>query len=301
MTLDLINREMFSALDKDGKTVYAEECLPGIECFCKVCGERLRLRKGAINRPHFAHQAKSNCTYDDRDNKTEWHIRMQEYFPKETREYLFIDEKTGEKHIADVYIAEKETVIEFQHSPITAEEFGKRTAFHISNHRRIVWVFDETAKNPEDGDLGRLRPDDLFGRPFPHGESVYRWQRQPRKCIQNGPRIIYRNDWANYAVYIYSGVENGDFIHRIIGEECNYEYITLSIHTILMRRDMDVDEFFYGEQHWLSQPDWKPIVEQYIAQQKELARIRNAEIQKSANQAFNRLLYSKGRRNRRHF
>ena len=80
---------MFSALDKDGNIVFAEDWLSETEFSCKACGEQLNLKKGKINRPHFAHMPNTDCTYDDRDNKTEWHIRMQDYFPKETREYLF--------------------------------------------------------------------------------------------------------------------------------------------------------------------------------------------------------------------
>ena len=290
---------MFSAINRDGETIYAEDCAPGVVCFCKACGEELRLRKGKINRPHFAHKSNSDCSYDDRDNKTEWHIRMQDYFTREMREYLFVDEQTGEKHIADVYIPEKETVIEFQHSPISEEEFLKRTMFHISNNRRIVWIFDETAKNPVEGDLGRLRPDGLFGRPFPHSNSIYRWQRQPRKCIRNGPQIIYGRNWSDYAICVYTGVEKGDCLHKIIGEECRYEFVTLSVHTIFMSKEMDVDDFFRSEQFWLSQPDWKPIVDKYIAKQKELERIKSEQIRRSANAGFNKLLYSGIRRKRR--
>ena len=292
---------MFSAYDKKGNIIYAEDYTKGTECLCKVCGEGLRFRNGETYRPHFAHKSKSKCTYDDRDNKSPWHIRMQEYFPKESREYLFVDNNTGEKHIADVYITDEETVIEFQHSPITADEFVKRTAFHLTNKRRIVWVFDESTKNPLEGDLGRLRPDDLYDRPFPYGDHVYRWQRMPRKCIQKGPRIVFGRDWLDYSICIYSGVEDGDVLHRIIGEEINYEYVTTSIHTITMKKGMDVDEFFYGEQYWLSQPDWKPIIDRYVARQNELCKIREERQRQLTNAAFDRLLNSRIKKGRPRF
>ena len=292
---------MFSALDKDGNIIFAEDCPSGAECFCKACGEQLKLKKGKINRPHFAHMPNTDCSYDDRDNKTEWHIRMQEYFPKETREYLFIDAATGERHIADIYIPEKETVIEFQHSAISEEEFLKRTVFHVSNHRKIVWVFDETAANPKEGDLGRLRPDDLWGGSFPYNDRSFRWQRQPRKCLQKGPRIVFNHNWEDYAIYIYSGVENGDYLHRIIGQDCNYEYVTLSVHTILLSQDIDVEDFFRSEQYWLDQSDWKPIMDEYRAYQEERKRmmsIMDVQKRRAANAALDRLLFSGVRRGR---
>lgn len=290
---------MFSAFDSDGRIVYAEDYQVGTKCFCKVCGEELRFRKGEVNRPHFAHRSKSDCTYDDRDNKSAWHIRMQEYFPREMREYLFVDGQTGEKHIADVYVPEKQTVIEFQHSHITEEEFLARTYFHLTNGRRIAWVFDETAKNPKEGDLGRLRNDDLYMSPFPHTRLVYRWLNKPRKCLHKGPAIVYGHNYNNYSVCIFSGAEGGDYIHRIIDGQDDYDYVTLSVHTIQMNVDTDTDEFFLGEQYWLEQPEWKPRMDAYYANLNAMRSIQNARQRQATNIAINNMLFPKRRPRKR--
>ncbi len=252
---------MFSAFDEKGNIIYAEDCEKGLKCYCKVCGEPLTLRKGEINRPHFAHNAKSNCSYDDRDNKSPWHIRMQDYFPRETREYLFIDNETGERHIVDVFINDKNTVIEFQHSHISGEEFAKRTLFHIKNQRRIVWIFDESVENPKPNCLGRLRPDDSIRNDFPHKYYTFKWLNNPRKCLLHLHRTEYRIDYNNYAVFIYSGVEGGDYIHRIIDAYDEHNYVTLSVQNILMENDMDIDDLFKTEWYWLAQPEWKNILQ----------------------------------------
>ena len=256
---------MFTAYDKNGQIIYAEDCEKGVDCVCKVCGEKLVLKKGDIKRPHFAHNTKGTCSYDDRDNKSPWHIRMQEYFPKEDREILFIDKRTGEKHIADVYLADKNTVIEFQHSDIKREEFLKRTEFHISNNRRIVWVFDESVKKPLENDLGKLRPDDFFVRPKPYGNLSYLWRGGTYNSIQNGPTITIGRNWLDYSVCIYSGTEDGDYLHRIVDVEemGDKVYVTLSDNTILMKEEMNVDEFFLGEEHFLLNQEFQWVVSQF--------------------------------------
>lgn len=110
---------MFVALDSQGNRMYANSGVRYAECYCPECNELVQHKIGKIRRPYFAHHPNSDCTFgNDKDYKSEWHIRMQEYFPDESREVRFVDEKTGEVHIADVFLQESNTVLEFQHSPI---------------------------------------------------------------------------------------------------------------------------------------------------------------------------------------
>ena len=110
---------MYVAIDKIGNRIYADDEQRYMECFCPACGELLTHRKGSKKRAHFAHKQNTNCFMGlNKDYMSEWHIRMQSYFPKESREYRFQDMETGEIHIADVFDSETNTVIEFQHSPI---------------------------------------------------------------------------------------------------------------------------------------------------------------------------------------
>ena len=121
------------ALDSSGNRIYASNPVRYMDCFCPVCGEALKHKIGKRVSNYFSHMPDSECAYGkDKDSKCEWHIRMQDYFPKEMQEVRFVDEKTNEVHIADVYIEESKTVLEFQHSPIDPEEFDRRTSFHLS-------------------------------------------------------------------------------------------------------------------------------------------------------------------------
>ena len=188
---------MLVAHDKDGNRIYANSEERYKHCFCPECRRPLTHKKGEIKAPHFAHKVDANCPYGaDKESKSEWHIHMQELFPSESLEVRFKNENTGELHIADVYLEQSKTVIEFQHSPISAEEFRSRTLFHANNGRRIVWVFDERGKDP-DLEFGRLRQEDDTSYQPCHTHFHFKWLRSPRKMlssiVSNGNVLLANN------------------------------------------------------------------------------------------------------------
>jgi len=69
---------------------------------------------------------------------SDWHIGWQERFPEECREITL--ESNGNKHRADVLI--DKTVLEFQHSHLSSDEFNDRNEFYTSLGYHVVWVFD---------------------------------------------------------------------------------------------------------------------------------------------------------------
>jgi len=181
---------------------------------------------------------------------------MQEYFPKEEREHIFIDNKTGEKHIADVYIEEANTVLEFQYSPIKEKEFLDRTNFHIAEGRRIVWLFEESWKDADEQSYnkqqyknGKLANEYNSRAKGPYSTKSFRWLYR-RKCVENGP-TVYR---PNYSVCVYTGAE-GDVFHRIIS--LYGDSIIVSLHDITMSDKLNSEEFFLLETHWQDQEPWK--------------------------------------------
>ena len=239
---------MFVALDSQGNRLYADSGKRYTDCFCPECNEPVQHKIGKIRRPYFAHRVNSECSFgNDKDYKSEWHIRMQEYFPKECREVRFVNEQNGEVHIADVFLQESNTVLEFQHSPIKEEEFISRTAFHLNNRRRIVWLFDEstTSDNPQ---YGRFSEDDCEWERWPYKDKSFRWLRNPRRFLNKGPDI--GRFYKVYSVCVFTGTE-GDVFHRIIGEHAGFQYVTFSLHDIEMNDTLDIEEFFKSELAWL--------------------------------------------------
>ncbi len=250
---------MFFAIDSNGNRIYAGDSVRHTDCYCPVCGEPVTHKVGKIKRPHFAHRADTNCYFGrDKDYKSEWHIRMQDYFPLETREIRFKDAETGEIHIADVFLQDSNTVLEFQHSPITDEEFWSRTLFHLKNKRRIVWVVDESVANQKSQYFGRFKEDDCSLEQQPYDDRSYIWLRKPRAFL--GRIKNFEKTFNVFSVCVYTGTE-GDVFHRIIKEQCKFKYVTFSLHNIEMKKEMDINQFFISETYWQNQEPWKTIFE----------------------------------------
>lgn len=174
---------MFIALNSNKERVAIENCSNSEKYYCPVCGERLAIR--AIDsksiRTHFAHKRGTICYDDFTHDMSEWHYNWQCRFPESAREIVI--EKNGIKHRADILI--NNTVIEFQHSPITAEEINKRNEFYLSCGYNMVWVFDadNKIKNVFDGSINPLECSEIdlewkrkrneFATPMPRNVLVF--------------------------------------------------------------------------------------------------------------------------------
>lgn len=262
---------MFFALNDQGIRIHANSADSNACYTCPACGEAVRHRKGPHNKWHFAHHVHSDCAYGkDKDYDHEWHMRMQEYFPPELREYRFVDAETNEVHIADIFIPSSKMVLEFQHSRITDDEFQSRTSFHVKNGRRIVWLFDESEEKPVPGHNGKfvsakmnigcsmaaaMTPynyDSNFLPDNPYKPLFYKWLRSPRKCLATLPDLDSISEIV--VICVYTGTEN-DLFHRLVYlySEDSETYTTFSLHEITMKEDMDGEEFFIPEKEWQKQ------------------------------------------------
>jgi hypothetical protein len=127
------------ALVDNNKTVAAK----GLKGFCPICQEAVIPRCGLVKIPHWAHKRNTHC---DKwwENETEWHRNWKNHFLEEWQEIVAIDDKTGEKHIADIR-TNFGMVVEFQHSYITAEERVSRESFY----KNMAWVVDGTRRKTD--------------------------------------------------------------------------------------------------------------------------------------------------------
>lgn len=135
---------MFIALNANGERISIENASTDTQYYCPICKEPLIIRasESLAVKTHFAHKRGTICYDDWSHDMSEWHLSWQRQFPEQYREVVI--DKNGIKHRADVCI--NNTVIEFQHSPITGEEIAKRNAFYLSCGYQVVWVFDATDK-----------------------------------------------------------------------------------------------------------------------------------------------------------
>lgn len=134
---------MFVANDQEGMRITIEDAVQGGAYFCPVCGGALivKAKESEAVKEHFAHKSRRLCDSWNYD-MSEWHRTWQRFFPEECQEVVV--QNGEEKHRADVLI--NNTVIEFQHSPISAEEIADRNRFYISCGYNVVWVFDAEGK-----------------------------------------------------------------------------------------------------------------------------------------------------------
>lgn len=129
---------MLVSLNKYGKRVSIDEAKDGESYFCPVCHQELILKKGNIRVHHFSHSPSLKCTDSWHYDMSEWHKWWQALFPLDNQEIAM--EANDEKHRADVFI--NGTVIEFQHSPLSCDEFDERNRFYTGLGYKVVWIFD---------------------------------------------------------------------------------------------------------------------------------------------------------------
>ncbi len=248
---------MFVAFDKDNNRVYADDGVKHTGCVCPACNaEVIHMAVESIHKvPYFAHKPKTKCSYKfDKDYMSEWHRRIQAYFSKEEIEYRFTDEAGKVVHIADVYSEKYNTVFEFQHSPISLKEFMRRTDFHIDNKRRIVWIFDVSSENNPFIDT-RFTPVAQGQNVGPYTRRIVHYAEYKSllpDIISFGPSL----EKEGYSIYLYAmrkknSKTKGDIIHRLIHfEQNNRKFFVLSLHDVVMSKDLDVEALFYPESHW---------------------------------------------------
>lgn len=112
------------------------EAKTGSIAICPGCSQPVIPKCGDQRVHHWAHSRNKMCdTWWEPE--TEWHRNWKSKFPEQWQEDFLPDDKTGEKHIADIR-TDKGLVIEFQHSHINPQERLSREAFY----KNLAWVVD---------------------------------------------------------------------------------------------------------------------------------------------------------------
>lgn len=127
----------------DGKAI------PKFFCPCPTCRKPLvpKINGNPQKRSHhFAHYPNNDCTDTwHYEPMSDWHKNWQSLFPLENQE-VYMTSQDGEAHRADICIknlfTNEDTVIEFQHSPISNSAFNERNKFYSACKDRVVWIFD---------------------------------------------------------------------------------------------------------------------------------------------------------------
>jgi competence protein CoiA-like protein len=110
---------------------------------CPHCGSPMIARCGDNNDDHWAHKSMKECDEWYTGKETEWHINWKKAIGLECSEKKI--EKNDTFHIADIYIPPADGIdglfMEFQNSPISFADVGKRNLFYGQN---LIWILNGT-------------------------------------------------------------------------------------------------------------------------------------------------------------
>ncbi len=167
------------------------EATKGVKGVCPSCGSALIAKCGDRKINHWAHKGNRICD-PWWEPETEWHRSWKNNYAVEWQEISMPDERTGEKHIADVRTADN-LVIEFQHSHIDPQEQTAREKFY----ENMVWVVDGT----------RLKWD--YPR-FLKGRSDFRGTDKPGVFLVEFTDEVFPSAWLHSSVPVifdFKGLE----------------------------------------------------------------------------------------------
>lgn len=237
---------MYMACDEKNNRVDVSVAHKDKEYFCPVCGAEVIVKEGAVNAKHFAHKNRE-CVDHWSYDMSEWHRKKQGYFPMENRETVV--SYGGETHRADILI--QNTVIEFQHSTITAKEFAERNKFFTAAGYRIAWVFDVSSAF-ESENLSYANDDD---------NNLMAWK-HPMRIFSESPNISDYNKnfslWFSWEPELSDEGEEIDYINKIIWTGKNddgkpdLKRFIISPYYINLKEPVDVGEFFYSKRDYFN-------------------------------------------------
>ncbi|MDR2907489.1 MAG: hypothetical protein LBU91_05830 [Bacteroidales bacterium] len=161
-----------------------EEAQPKQRGLCPCCFQPVIAKCGEQKVNHWAHSNKKNCD-SWWETETEWHRSWKDNYSVEWQEVVLFDERTGEKHIADVRTAHN-LVIEFQHSHIDPQERISREKFY----KNMVWIVDGTR-------LQRDYPRFVKGK-----EENFSPTKQQGFYLVNFPDKVFPKNWLESSVSV---------------------------------------------------------------------------------------------------
>jgi competence CoiA-like predicted nuclease len=233
----------------------------GEKATCPMCGAQLIGKCGQIRIWHWQHRKHSECD-SWQEGETDWHREWKLRFPEPWREVVVI--KGDQKHRADIRTAGG-TVVEFQNSPISMEDVGRREQFYGD----LIWVVNAShfSQNLELLSLSTIKKYQLqeahaqeykeFERQLENAE----WEIRNKFLQANGlsEKILFERELAvlrgsllkmfemDKRAFIIQLMEDDRFqasnsIHRVLGGikyhyKGQYDYIMQKERSLLTRRD----------------------------------------------------------------
>lgn len=135
---------MLTALDQDQRVIsLTDGCLPSrkLAFTCPACGAAVRLKKGRIIRPHFAHISLSHCQYLT-ENESNEHLRLKAglYRSLSRSETAEVEAYLPDlNQIADILV-NKRLALEIQCSQLPIKRLEQRSRAYQANGYQVRWL-----------------------------------------------------------------------------------------------------------------------------------------------------------------
>lgn len=195
------------ALDVNNGLITIKDAHRGNKYFCEVCGEEVivKAENSEKKSKYFSHKPNTECIDNwSAHDMSQWHLSWQEKFPEECREVAVGNDE--EKHRADVLV--NGFVVEFQHSPISLNDFQKRNEFYAGCGYKIIWVFDGDALVKGDADvLGEYHFKRVQNQFFNYCNNA-----AIEIYVQRGDNLLYTSDITPTYFKSNAGTNVDDFI-----------------------------------------------------------------------------------------
>ncbi|MGT2715549.1 competence protein CoiA [Streptococcus respiraculi] len=134
---------MLVAKNEQGQSVHLleQQTVDGQVFFCPGCGGPVRLRKGQVMRPHFAHISLKNCHYFS-ENESEQHLQLKtslyQWALQDSQAEL--EKRLPEiEQIADIFIEDR-LALEIQCSSLPLSRLQERTRSYQQAGYRVLWL-----------------------------------------------------------------------------------------------------------------------------------------------------------------
>ncbi len=137
---------MLVAKNEQGQSIclVKQQAVGGKKFFCPGCGGPVRLRKGQVIRPHFAHISLKHCRYFS-ENESAQHLALKTSVYQWARKHNKVElEKwlPEIEQIADLLVEER-LALEIQCSSLSFKRLQERTHAYQQAGYRVLWLLGE--------------------------------------------------------------------------------------------------------------------------------------------------------------
>lgn len=251
------------------------EAQPKLNGLCCCCSNPVIAKCGTRKIWHWAHKSKTDC-----DNwwepETEWHRTWKNNYPADWQELSSLDQRTGEKHIADVRTLHN-LVIEFQHSHISPQERNSREQFY----KNMVWIVDGTR-------LKRDYPRFLKGKKNSFENQIFYDTENPKIFQVDLIDWCFPPDWLNSSVPVIFDFRGDGSMDDSEGLRnplyCLFPQVGMYARVAEISRKAFINTTKNGE--------WTTRVQEFINEFIKQDEIRQRESQQRMSYSSNRVIYT---------